>query len=128
MRKKKNQTLLTEVELEMMRILWSLGEGTVHDVLAGLPEERQLKYTTVSTMLRILEQKNIVESKKDGRGHKYVPLMTKEAHEKESLGHLVSSVFNGEPARLVSRLVELNALSSDELSQIQKLLEETRNP
>jgi len=47
-----------------MEILWRLGDGTVHAVVAELPSERKLAYTSVSTMLRILQQKNIVTIKK----------------------------------------------------------------
>ena len=48
--------LLTETELELMTLLWKLGEGAVNDVMDALPPQRRLAYTSVSTMLRILEQ------------------------------------------------------------------------
>ena len=56
--------LLTETELELMTILWKLGEGSVADVIALLPKERALAYTSVSTILRILEQKEILTTRK----------------------------------------------------------------
>src|ERR1700722_13868432 len=90
--------LLTEVELELMAILWKLKEGTVHEVLEQLTSERDLAYTTVSTMLRILEQKKILKSRKEGRGHIYFPLLTKDEYEATSLHHLVKKVFDGTPS------------------------------
>ena len=69
--------LLTEVELELMTALWKLGEGSVADVLETLPKERKLAYTSVSTILRILEQKKVLKARKEGRGHVYVPMLEK---------------------------------------------------
>ena len=51
--------LLTKTELELMHIVWSIGEGSVNDVIQNLPEHRQVAYTSVSTILRIVEKKNV---------------------------------------------------------------------
>lgn len=118
------QKLLTEVELELMGILWRLGEGSVNDVIAGLPKGRDLAYTSVSTMMRILEQKKIVASRKEGRGHVYFPKLTKEAYEATSVQHLVSKVFDGAPASLVRRLIETDGMSESDLEAIRALLNE----
>ncbi len=67
---------LTETELELMTPLWKMGEGSVNDILAKLPKERKLAYTSVSTIIRILEQKEVVASRKEGRGHIYFPLIS----------------------------------------------------
>ena len=73
--------MLTEVELELMTILWSLSEGSVADVIERLPKNRNLAYTSVSTILRILEQKGTLKARKEGRGHIYMPLVSKESDE-----------------------------------------------
>lgn len=113
---------LTEVELELMTILWKIGEGTVNDVLGALPSARKLAYTSVSTILRILEQKGVVVSRKEGRGHVYIPRLGKEAYEATTLHHLVTRVFDGTPTALVRRLLETERLSEDELAEIRALL------
>ena len=59
MAKKKEEKLFTEAETELMNILWKLGEGSVADVIEHLPKGRDLAYTSVSTFLRILEQKKV---------------------------------------------------------------------
>jgi predicted transcriptional regulator len=114
--------LLTEVELELMTILWRLGEGTVSDVLAQLPAERQLAYTSVSTVLRILEKKEVLAARKQGRGHVYVPRFSKEEYEAFSLRDLITRVFDGAPGALVRRLVDTERLSADELKSLRALL------
>jgi predicted transcriptional regulator len=118
------QKLLTEVELELMGILWRLGEGSVNDVIAALPQGRDLAYTSVSTMLRILEQKKIVSSRKAGRGHIYVPSLSKEAYEATSVKHLVAKVFDGAPVSLVRRLIETDGMTPEDLEAIRRLLNE----
>jgi predicted transcriptional regulator len=117
--------LLTEVELELMTILWRLGDGggSVNDVLESLPPERPLAYTSVSTILRILERKGVVKARKQGRGHLYVPRITKAAYEARSLRHLLSRVFDGAPAALVRCLVESEKLSPEDLRAIKGLLQ-----
>lgn len=116
------EKLLTETELELMSILWKIGQGTVHEVLAGLSSERNLAYTSVSTILRILEQKKFIQSRKEGRGHIYLPLVDKQAYEGASLHNLVQKVFDGAPGSMVRRLLETHDLSQDELQSIRDLL------
>ena len=124
MSKKSLSALLTEVELEIMSILWSLKEGSVRDVLAKLPAERKLAYTSASTMLRILEQKEIVQSRKEGRTHIYSPLLKKQDYEENTLNHLVNNVFEGTPSNLVKRLVSDESLTDSERQQIKSILAE----
>jgi predicted transcriptional regulator len=109
------ERLLTDAELELMRILWELDEGTVRDLMAALPTDRPLAYTTVSTIVRILEKKGFVESRKEGRTHHYRPLIERPRYEARTLRHVLGSLFGGSPTALVRRLVSEQALSGDEL-------------
>jgi len=114
---------LTEVELELMTILWRLGAGTVGDVLDALPRERRLAYTSVSTILRILEKKGVLAARKQGRGHLYVPRISKQQYESWSVKDLVQRVFDGAPGALVRRLIESEALTPADLAALRDLLE-----
>lgn len=122
---KRPERLLTEVELELMTILWREDGGTVSSVLAALPRERKLAYTSVSTMLRILEQKGIVTSEKMGRGHRYVPLVVKRDYEVFALEQVVGKVFGGEPLALVRRLLDTKGLTRNDVAVLESLLEKT---
>ena len=118
MKPRKKNNLLTEVELEFMNELWALGEGTVRDVLARLPEDRNLAYTSAATILRILEQKEFVTSRKNGKRHIYVPMLEKDAYQIRSLNNLSNKLFDGAPASLVARLVDDEALTEEAWGQI----------
>jgi predicted transcriptional regulator len=121
----KPQRLLTEVELELMTLLWERGGGTVSEVQAALPPERPLAYTSVSTILRILEQKGVLESEKVGRGHRYLPTVAKGDYEAFALGEVVGKVFGGEPVALVRRLVETAGLTRKDLASLRALIDAT---
>ena len=122
MKKKKND-LLTEVELEFMNELWALGEGTVRDVLERLPEDRNLAYTSGATILRILEQKEFVTSRKVGKSHVYIPALDKNTYQSRSLADLSKKLFDDTPASLVARLVDDDALTEEALGQIRALVD-----
>ena len=126
MKKRKNE-LLTEVELEFMNELWSLGEGTVRDVLGRLPEERDLAYTSGATILRILEQKGFVTSRKEGKTHVYIPALAKDAYQTRSLKHLSAKLFDDTPASLVAALVNDEDLTEEALGQIRALVDRRLN-
>lgn len=121
--KKKKSELLTEVELEFMTELWALGEGTVRDVLANLPEDRNLAYTSAATILRILEQKDFVTSRKEGKSHVYVPALAKDTYQSRSLKNLSMKLFDDTPASLVARLVDDDQLTDEALGQIRALVD-----
>ncbi len=120
---KKKKELLTEVELEFMNQLWALGEGTVRDVLAQMPEDRNLAYTSAATILRILEQKEFVTSRKEGKSHVYIPALGKDSYQSRSLRHLSAKLFDDTPASLVARLVDDEELSEEALGQIRALVD-----
>lgn len=123
--KAKEEKLLTEVELELMTILWRLGEGSVADVLEQLPKERDLAYTSVSTVLRILEQKRILKTRKEGRGHVYIPTLAKSDYEAKTVKHVVERVFEGTPVALVKQLLSSVKMSKEELDELKKLLNQS---
>ena len=123
MRKKKNRSLLTEVELEFMTELWDLGEGSVREVLAKLPDDRDLAYTSGATILRILEEKGFVESRKDGKSLIYTPLLAKDTYQSRSLQNLSRTLFDDTPASLVARLVDDAKLTDADLEEIRALVE-----
>ena len=119
-----HRKLLTEGELELMNILWCLGGGTVREVMANLPEGRTLAYTSVSTLLRIMQQKGFVEGQKAGRSHRYIPTVSRARYQQRNLNHMVRGLFGGDPMSLVRRLVSSDALSPDELRDMARIVEE----
>lgn len=119
---KQDVKLLTKVELELMTILWRIGEGSVAHVLAELSEGRDLAYTSVSTIMRILEQKKILKVRKEGRSHIYIPLLSRADYEAKTVRHVVDGVFEGAPITLIKTLLDTVNLSDQELEEIKKII------
>jgi len=122
-KQKSEGKLLTDLELEVMQALWDLGEGTVKDVL-GKMTGRELAYTSVATVLKILENKKVVVSLKTERALLYRPLVTRDKYEKKSVQHLLGRIFRSGPSRLVMRLLDEADFSAEELRSIRSLLDE----
>ena len=114
--------LLTDAELELMLILWKLEEGSIHDVLAALPKKKVMAYTTASTIVRILEKKGFVASRKEGKSHRYSPRISKQTYETRTLGHVMGKLFENTPVALVARLIDDHKLSAKEITELKRLL------
>ncbi len=101
-----------------MTELWKIGEGSVRDILACLPPERKLAYTSCATIMRILDEKGFVDSRKDGKTLIYSPRLSKDSYQSRSLRNLSDKLFDGTPASLVARLVDDYDLSENDLEEI----------
>lgn len=117
-----NARLLTEVELELMHIIWGLNKATVKEVVAHLNDERKLAYTTVATVMKVLEQKGFLVSQKDSYAHVFVPLVSKATYESTCIEHMVENVFDGEPVALLQRLLFAKKLQTHEVKAIEEAL------
>lgn len=124
MRKKQDKSLLTEVELEFMTVIWETGGGTVRDILAELNKAQKRAYTSVATVLKIMEQKGFLTSERADRSLVYRPAVPKAEYQKTSLKNLSSKLFNGAPAALVARLVDDEDVTEEMLEEMRALLEE----
>lgn len=124
MRKKHQNSLLTEVELEFMTVVWEMGGGTVRDILAELNKAQERAYTSVATVLKIMEQKGFLSSERKERSLVYRPAVPKAEYQKTSLKNLSSKLFNGAPAALVARLVDDEDVTDEMLEEMRALLEE----
>jgi predicted transcriptional regulator len=120
------ERLLTEVELELMNIIWSLNEVTIKDVVANLSKERSLAYTTVATVLKVLEQKGFLECQKNSYAHIFVPIVTKSHYESTCIEHMVTNVFDGEPVALVQRLLMTKNIQQADIKAIEDALKQLK--
>lgn len=114
---------LTKAEEQVMQILWSIQKGFVNDILERLPDPKPA-YNTVSTIVRILEKKEIVSHKAYGKTHEYFPLISKEDYTKTYLKGFLNNYFSNSYKQLVSFFSNENNLSISELEEIRNLMDE----
>ncbi len=119
------RVVLTDREAEFMEVLWEHGPSTVAEVRERLEDD--LAYTTVLTILRNLESKGYVGPSKDGRAHRYAPLVDRNVARKSALRDLSQKLFKGSPELLLTHLVSSEKLSDAQIARIQQLLDERRN-
>ena len=112
----------TERELDIMTALWELGAGTVAEVRAELSDD--LAYTTVLTMLRVLEEKGYVGHREEGRAHRYHPLVGRAAAGESAVRRLTRRLFRGSPELLLTHLVSDRDLTEEELRRMRELLDQ----
>jgi predicted transcriptional regulator len=112
---------LTEQELEIMKIVWERDKTTVRDVYETLLERRKVAYTTVMTMMKILETKKYLKKTLVDRAYVYRPAQPKGQVIGDMVREFVNRVFNGSAEPLLVHLVEEHDLSSEELEEIARL-------
>jgi predicted transcriptional regulator len=112
---------LTEQELEIMKIVWERDTVTVRDVYEALLERRKVAYTTVMTMMKILEQKQYLTKNQAERAYVYRPAQPKRQVIGAMVRDFVNRVFNGSAEPLLVHLVEEHNLSREDLEEIAHL-------
>src|SRR5579871_5949054 len=121
-----SKTALTKLELELMQIIWRLGSGTVSAVQAELP--RPLAYTTVQTMLNILERKGKLRRELDGRAYVYSARVTEAKALGQGVRDLVDRMFGGSSEELVMSLLKNGQIDADRLADLtRRFNEEAKN-
>src|ERR1700693_4317759 len=113
---------LTEQELEIMKIVWELERTTVRDVYESLLERRKIAYTTVMTMMNILEQKKYLRKAAEERAYVYRPAKPKNQVIKGMVREFVDRVFNGSAEPLLVHLIEDRRLSNKDLDELARML------
>ena len=114
---------LTKAEEQIMQHLWKLGEGTVQEVMASMDDGKQPSRTTVSTIIRLLEEKGVVGHKPtSSRGYIYYPLLKKEDYSHNHLKDFIGRYFDNSFSSMVSFFVKENNLSVEEVDELLEII------
>ncbi|HCX24466.1 MAG: CopY family transcriptional repressor [Flammeovirgaceae bacterium] len=114
---------LTQRELTTLEILWEIEKGFVNDVLDMYPEPKP-PYTTISSIIRILETKGYVSHKAYGKTHEYFPIVSRIKYKKYVVKDLVKNFFGGSLNNVVSFMAEEDELSEKEIKEISELIDQ----
>ena len=127
MTKRQRKTQLSDLQLAVMRVLWSRGEATTAEVVADLAAERGLAHTTVATLLTRLEKRGVVAQRRDGRSWIYSARLSEAEVQRSMVADLVASLFAGDSTALVAHLVSADEVTSGDLAAIRARLRAARN-
>lgn len=114
---------LSKGEMEVARVLWELGQASVREVHAALPNARSMEFATVQTYLRRLEGKGYVAGRLEGRTRIYTPKVKPRTVIRETLEDLVERLFGGETLPLMRHLIEERGITDEELAELRKLID-----
>ena len=116
---------LTDAELRLMRVIWDRGSATVSEVVNALAGREAPAYSTVLTILRILEQKGYLRHEKEGRAFVYYPIVGREDAQRSAIQYLMSRFFDNSPETLVLNLIENEELDAQDLARIHKMIQKS---
>mgnify|MGYP001765980005 CR=1 FL=1 len=117
---------LTKREEEVMSVIWDMGRALVNDITPRLPIT-DLPYTTVSSIVRILEKKGFVDHKSYGRTHEYFPLISKEEYRNSQMKSFVKRYFDSSYQNVVSYFVNEKKLSAEDLKSLIEIIEKKQD-
>jgi len=121
---RQRSTGLTDGEARVMAVLWATPRATVADVQSALKSRHKVTYSTVQTMLRILESKGYVAHEKSGRAFIYRPILDERQARRRALRHILARLFDNSPSLLVLNVLEDERMDAEELERLKKLIDE----
>lgn len=128
MSKSQNRKRPSEVELQVLSVLWDGGEATARQVLDLLPDGKPRAYTTVLSTMQVMETKGLVSRRSHGRSHIWKADVSQDDVTRPLIRDLVRNVFSGRPAAVVQQLLGGDEpISDEELAEIRQLLDAHRN-
>jgi BlaI family transcriptional regulator, penicillinase repressor len=122
--RKASERKLGDLELQILNVLWEQGTSTVRQVLVALPVTPRPAYTTVLTMMRLMEEKGYLTRKEQGRAHVYTARLQEKRIKRGLLHDLIDNAFRGSSDALLVHLLENRDLSGEELARVRRLIVE----
>jgi BlaI family penicillinase repressor len=112
MKKDLKSYILTRQELRIMKIIWERGEATVRDVYDILSARKSTAYTTVLTLMQILEKKGALDRRKTGRSYLYSPIFSRRQATRNQVNDLLDRFFDGNPNKLIETIQQTSSGTS----------------
>jgi BlaI family penicillinase repressor len=123
MKKDLESIILTRQELQIMKVIWQRGSAAVREVCDSMSSKKVTAYTTVLTLMGILESKGVLVHTKVGRAYIYRPLLSRRQAARNQIHDIVTRFFDGNPKRLIEEILENEVLEREQLGEVRDLLE-----
>ena len=114
----------SDLELQILSVLWKRGPSTVHEVLDAMPDGKKRAYTTILSVMQVMEKKKFLKHKRDKLTHIYQPKVERQEILAPLMKGLIQKVFGGRPSSVLQCLLKENEIDKTEISEIQKLLKD----
>jgi BlaI family transcriptional regulator, penicillinase repressor len=114
----------SDLELQVLSVLWDRGPSSVRGVLEAIPDRKQRAYTTILSVMQVMEKKGLLGHTREGLSHIYHPLVQREQVLRPMMKDLLRNVFGGSPSAAVQFLLDQAAVDDEELAQIRRTIRE----
>jgi BlaI family transcriptional regulator, penicillinase repressor len=115
---------LSKAEMEVVRIVWNLGEATVRQAFDAFPPQRNIDFTTVQTYLRRLETKGYLRAKRQGRALVYRPRVRPDDVIRDTVGDLVNRLFDGQTVPLLHHLIRDRSIRKEDIDELRAMIDQ----
>jgi BlaI family transcriptional regulator, penicillinase repressor len=123
MKKDLNSIILTRQELQIMKVVWKLGSATVKDVFAAISQNKTTAYTTILTLMGILEEKGVLVHSRMGRAYVYKSLLSRRQATRNQVDDLLERFFDKNPEKMIAYILENETRTAGYLEKFRNLLE-----
>jgi predicted transcriptional regulator len=123
MKKDLESIILTRQELQIMKVVWDRGAATVKEVCDAISRRKVTAYTTILTLMGILEEKGALAHTRSGRAYIYRPLLTRQQATQNQVHDVLTRFFDGSPEKMIETVIENEVKRSEQLGTVRNLLE-----
>lgn len=126
MKKDLDSIILTRQELQIMKVVWSKGAATVKEVCDAMSQTKVTAYTTILTLMGILEEKGALVHTRSGRAYVYKPLLSRQQATRNQVHDVLTRFFDGNPEKMIENVLENEVKETEQLGTVRSLLESRR--
>ena len=123
MKRDLDSIILTRQELQIMKVVWGLGNATVKEVCDAMSQTKTVAYTTILTLMGILEEKGALVHTRSGRAFVYSPLLSRQQATRNQVRDVIARFFGGKPEGLIEDILENETIAADKLEVVRNLVE-----
>jgi len=123
MKKDLDSIILTRQELQIMKVVWDKGSATVKDVCDAISKKKATAYTTILTLMGILEEKGVLVHARSGRAYIYKPLLTRQQATRNQVRDVLVRFFDDSPEKMIENVLENEVRAPEQVEAVRTLLE-----
>lgn len=123
MKKDLDSIILTRQELQIMKVVWERGAATVKEVCDAMSQRKVTAYTTILTLMGILEEKGALVHTRSGRAYVYKPLLSREQATRNQVHDVLTRFFDGNPEKFIENVIENEVKEPQQLGSVKHLLD-----
>ena len=116
----------SDLEMQILSVLWDRGASTAREVLKAMPDGKQRAYTSILSVMQVMEKKGLLKHTNRGVAHVYSPTVPRKKIIRPFMHKVVTEVFGGKPSAMMQALLTETPVSDEEMARIHQLLEQTR--